>query len=54
MNSLVWQLAARVGLLGILATTIGCVSTGDELPAVSEEGSRSAPDAHRQQRDEQG
>jgi hypothetical protein len=27
-----------VALLGILATTIGCVSTGDELPAVSEEG----------------
>ena len=38
MNNLVWQLTARVALLGILATTIGCVSTGDELPAVSEEG----------------
>jgi hypothetical protein len=38
MNKLIWQLIVRVALLGILATTIGCVSTGDKLPAVSEEG----------------
>ena len=38
MNKLGWQFTARVALLGIMATTIGCVSTGDELPAVSEEG----------------
>ena len=38
MNKLVWQLIVRVALPGVLATTIGCVSTDDTLPAVSEEG----------------
>lgn len=38
MNKLIWQFIVRVALPGILATTLGCVSTGDELPAVSEEG----------------
>jgi len=40
MNKLVWQLIVRVALLVVPATTIGCVSTSDELPAVSEEGMR--------------
>lgn len=38
MDKLIWQFIVRVALPGILATTLGCVSTGDELPAVSEEG----------------
>lgn len=38
MNKLFWQLIVRLALPAALATTIGCASTGDELPAVSEEG----------------
>ena len=38
MNKLIWQLIVRLALPAALATTIGCASTGDELPAVSEEG----------------
>lgn len=38
MNKLFWQLIVRMALLGILAMTVGCVSTGEELPTVSEEG----------------
>ena len=38
MNTLFWQLIVRLALPAALATTIGCASTGDELPAVSEEG----------------
>ena len=38
MNKLIRQLIVRLALPAALATTIGCASTGDELPAVSEEG----------------
>ena len=38
MNKLVSQFLIPVTLLGILTMTSGCTGTGDELPAVSEEG----------------
>ena len=38
MNKPAWQVLIPAALLGILAMTAGCAGTGDELPAVSEEG----------------
>lgn len=38
MKILVWQRMLRIAMLGLVAMASGCGSTGDELPAVSEEG----------------